>query len=104
MERLPAECVEEPEVLDPEIVGLEPPPLPIWKRFLLRTALGAVFFATGAGALLLGIVFTLTIVGAFIGIPLIVLGLALMALAVFLPMRRDGIKVVSLRWSFKKGK
>lgn len=97
VEKLPIKREEEPEVIDPEIVGLEPPSLPLWKRLLLRTALGVVVGAVGMAALLLGIVLTLTIVGAFIGIPLIVLGFILMALAVFLPMRLGGIKIVSWR-------
>ena len=52
----------------------EEKPVPFWKRGLRRIALGAVLIVLGLAAGVVGIVLTLSLVGAFIGIPLIFAG------------------------------
>lgn len=71
----------EPEVVEPEIVGLRPPPPPFWKRALARAAAGLFLGLTGLSLCLIGTVLTVTIVGASLGIPLILTGLCITLLA-----------------------
>lgn len=71
----------EPEVVEPEIVGLKPPPPPFWKRMLARAAAGLFLGLLGLCLCLIGAVLTLTIVGASLGIPLLLAGLVLALLA-----------------------
>lgn len=81
---MPARHEPEPEVVEPEIVGLEPPPSPWWRRVLARAALAAFLSVLGAGLCLVGVILTITVVGAGIGIPLIVIGLCILVLAVII--------------------
>lgn len=77
------ESVDEPEVFRP---GERPKPQEPDFRFhapLLLRAIASVLLALGGlAALAVGAVLTLTIVGAWAGIPLLLLGLALLLLAV----------------------
>ena len=73
----------EPEVVEPEIVGLEPRPS-LWRRLASRFVLCAATAALGLALIAAGVLLTLTIVGAMIGIPMILLGLGAIFLAVLL--------------------
>lgn len=98
MDKLPAKREAEPEVIEPEIMGFEPPPPSLWRRFMARAVLGLALGAAGAALVIAGTVLTLTILGASVGIPLMILGLILLVAAFLLPMARGRIHVVSFRW------
>jgi hypothetical protein len=51
----------------------------------------------GAGLSILGVVLTLTVVGAFAGIPLILLGLGLIISAFFLPLGGGAVRFQALK-------
>jgi len=52
---------------------------------------------TGAGLCVVGVVLTLTVVGALAGIPLILVGLGLMIAAFFLPLGGGSVKFQTFR-------
>ncbi|HRY28632.1 MAG TPA: hypothetical protein P5079_01195 [Elusimicrobiota bacterium] len=83
MDTLPVKHQKVSEVLEPEIVGLEPA-VPFWKRAVRRVTAGLALGFVGLGMTVLGGLFTLTIVGAGIGLPLVFLGILVMVFAVFL--------------------
>lgn len=85
------------EVLEPEIVGLKPARPPWWRQLLSRMLLAGFVAVMGVVVCAVGFVFTLTLIGAAIGIPLIFLGVILLLLAGFLLLGTGRIQVVSLR-------
>ncbi|MBI3547829.1 MAG: hypothetical protein HY078_02130 [Elusimicrobia bacterium] len=86
------------EVVDAEIVGA-PKPVPRWKSLLVRAGLAVALGAIGLSLLAVGVVFTLTIVGAAIGIPLMLAGLGLLAAAAFVLL--GGGRVIVARPPFR---
>lgn len=84
---------EKPREVEPEIVGFDPPPqaqpLPTaWRAFLSRLTFALVLGAAGLIATLLGGALTLSIVGAFFGLPLLLIGLFLIILSLTFPLGR----------------
>lgn len=75
-------------IVDPEIMGYEAPQ-PLLKRLLKRTALVLVLAGLGALLVVVGTVLILTIFGAYLGLPLLLLGLLLLLTAGLLPFARD---------------
>lgn len=71
-----------PRVLEGEIVGHEAPK-PLRRRLAERLSLVLVLSATGLVCLVLGAVLTLSIVGAPIGIPILLIGACLLLGAFF---------------------
>ncbi|MFA5976228.1 MAG: hypothetical protein WC859_08720 [Elusimicrobiota bacterium] len=86
---------KEPEVLEGEIVGLPPRPLSWWRRLLARGILAVAFGVLGLGLCALGGVLTLTIIGATIGVPLILVGLILMVIPLILLFGGGSFRVIS---------
>jgi hypothetical protein len=82
-------------IVTPEIVGNEPKP-PMWRRAVDRAMLGAVMGAIGLGLIVVGVLLTATIIGALVGIPIALLGLALLFVAVVAPFARAHVWFVSL--------
>jgi hypothetical protein len=80
-----AESAEPSRIVDAEIVGLEPPRPPLWRRLAAKAALGLVLGAVGLCAVVLGAILTVTIIGAAVGIPMVVVGLILCLMALFAP-------------------
>ena len=97
-ENLPSKRESEPEIIEPEIVGLKPPPLPWWRRLLARAAFAVFLAVFGTVLALIGVILTLTIVGAAFGIPLIIIGLLTFVAGLALPLLNSKIKVVTFRW------
>ena len=97
MNNLPEKRDSDPEVIEPDIVGLEPPPQPLWRRLVARAAFAVILAVIGAALALLGVILTLTILGAFVGIPLIIVGVLVCFGALLLPLTSGRIKVVSFR-------
>jgi hypothetical protein len=80
MDEFPAE--RPPKVVEPEVVGLEKPPS--WgRRLLARVGLAAVLGCLGLGLLVFGALLTATLVGAAVGVPLLLVGVVLLAGAAF---------------------
>lgn len=96
MENLPVE--REDEVIEPEIVGMEPPRASLWRRILVRVAAGLILGILGIGLCIAGGVLTLTLIGAAIGIPLICVGVSLIVLAVFLFIGGEEARTIDLRF------
>lgn len=70
-------------VVEPEVVGLDEPKVPFWKGILARAAVSAGVAFFGLVLCGIGLLMTITIVGAAVGIPLMVGGLLICALSVF---------------------
>ncbi|MBI4057658.1 MAG: hypothetical protein HY399_08945 [Elusimicrobia bacterium] len=83
----------EPEIIDPEIVGLEPPPSSRWRMWLNRVVLSLVLGLVGLGLCLVGALLTITLIGASIGIPLVLLGLVLCIFSLFLFLGAGKMKI-----------
>jgi len=96
MERLPA--AREAEVIEPEIVGLEPPPPSLWRRLLVRTAMSLILGVLGIGFCLGGGVLTITVIGAGVGVPLLFLGFSLIALALLFVIGGGKAAHINLRF------
>ena len=96
-ERLPQKPEEESRVVEAEVVGHEPLP-PLGRRVASRLAAGLVMGVLGAVLFLLGAALTLTLVGAPVGIPLMLAGLALVFAALFAPFGRGRARIISMRW------
>ncbi len=96
MDNLPTPRAVEPEVVEPEIVGFEPRP-PLWKRIVGRLALALFVGVLGLGLCVLGVVLTITVVGAAIGIPLVLLGLGLILFAALLLFGGGQMRTVTFR-------
>jgi hypothetical protein len=96
MDRLPARRAVEPEVVEPEIVGFEQRPS-LWKRIAGRMGLSLFVGALGLGLCAFGAVLTLTVVGAAIGIPLVLFGLGLILLAALLLFGGGPMRTITFR-------
>jgi choline-glycine betaine transporter len=80
--------IEEPSrVVDAELVGHEAKP-PLLKRILARLGVSLVLGIVGALTLLAGGLLTLSIVGAAVGLPLLLIGLLLLLSALLLPFAK----------------
>jgi len=97
MKNLPVESELESEVLEPEIVGLEPPPPSLFKSFLQRGLLMLALVLAGVGLCVVGLVLTFTIVGAVLGLPMLFLGLGLVVFSLLTPLNGRSIKVKVFR-------
>lgn len=95
-ERLPSERPDEPREVEAEVVGLERP-ASFWSRLKSRLALAAVLGVLGLGFLAAGLVLTLTVIGALAGIPLMFVGLALLAGMVFTLFGGGSIRLLGPR-------
>lgn len=84
-------------VVEPELVGLEPPPQSCWRRTLARAAFATLLGALGLALIAIGVVLTLTIVGALVGIPMIIVGSMLLIAVIFVPFGSGEMRVVSVR-------
>ena len=96
MKNPPARRQDEPRIVEPEIVGFEKKPSP------LRGALSRVFFSivmalVSLGLVAGGIVLTLSIIGAPLGIPLILAGLGGFLFAIFMFLGGGKIRVQKFR-------
>ncbi len=69
-----------PKVVEGEIVGLERRPS-LWRRLMARLTMTAIVGCLGLAFCLAGVVLTVTIVGAPAGLPLLLIGLALLGAA-----------------------
>ena len=56
-----------------------------------------VLLLVGAGLCVLGVVLTLTIVGAVVGIPLVFAGLGVLVMAFILPLGRGSVRFQNIR-------
>ena len=79
----------EPRVVEGEVVGSPRPANPAsggtWLgRLAARAALAAVLGLVSLALLAVGALLTVTVVGAVVGVPLLLLGLALLAVAVWI--------------------
>ena len=95
MEHLPAE--KEVRVVEPEIVGLELPPPSLWRRIAAKVAVSLFVGLVGLGLCAIGVVLTLTIVGAWMGIPLVLVGIGLIVFSVFLLIGGGKIRVGTIK-------
>ncbi|MCX5787402.1 MAG: hypothetical protein NTX64_02670 [Elusimicrobia bacterium] len=93
----PVEIVDSGEVLEAEVVGLEPPPPPLWRRLIARAVLSLILGGAGLVAIVIGLVLTITIVGAPMGIPLVIIGVVLCVAALLLPFSRGLMRFHVLR-------
>ena len=84
MENFPIEHDSESRIVEPEIVGLEPPRPSLWHRIAARLAVSCLVGMVGVGLCLIGVVLTLSIIGAAVGIPMILLGIGAVGVAVLL--------------------
>jgi len=91
------EIVEPSRVVDAELVGFEMPP-PLWRRVLARAALAVILGAIGLVLVVVGVILTVTIIGAAIGVPLILLGLLICAFALFAPFARGPGRFRVVTW------
>lgn len=92
IENLPKTTDPSDKVLEAEIVGLQSPPPLLWRRLLSSLFIIVMLVLVGVSLCILGIVLTFTIVGAVVGIPLIILGLGALAAALILPLGRSSIR------------
>jgi hypothetical protein len=83
---------EEPRLVEAEVVGLEPPPPSLWQRIKARLKVSLFLAALGLALFIGGLFFTLTLVGAPIGVPLMIVG-ALCVLAAFWILIGGGIVI-----------
>src|SRR3989338_7821049 len=99
MENLTVERGPEPEleVIEPEIVGLDPEP-PWWRRMLARIAPSLLLGILGIGLCVVGLVLTISLVGAALGLPLLLIGICVLLLAFFLLLGRGRSKTTVLRY------
>ncbi|MBI4670017.1 MAG: alpha/beta fold hydrolase [Elusimicrobia bacterium] len=78
---LPAEKPFEPEVIEPEIIGAQPPAPSLWQQIITRAAISLSIGLLGILLCGAGLILTITIIGAPLGIPLILAGLAAIFIA-----------------------
>ena len=103
MENLPAqksvtpELIEPSRVVDAELVGYEMP-TPLWRRVLGRAVLAIVLGCIGLVMLVIGVILTITVIGAAVGIPLMLLGLILCLFALFAPLARGPGRFTVVHW------
>jgi hypothetical protein len=83
-----------PEVIEPEIVGLEPPRPGRWRRRLRTVLMAGGLALAGSGFFAVGAVLTVTIIGAPIGVPLMLFGV-LLWFAFFLVAGGNPIRLLS---------
>ncbi len=88
---------DEEKVYDAEVVGLPPPPPPFWKRIFSRLFMTAVLILVGGGLCVAGVLLTLSIIGAVVGIPLVFAGAALILAALFLPLGAGTVRFEAFR-------
>lgn len=88
--------VETEQVVEPEVLGWGPLPIPFWRRVLGRLAFGLILAVLGVGFIVLGAILTLTVVGAAVGIPLAITGSLLLIAAIFVPFMRGPVRFISL--------
>ena len=84
-------------IVEAVVVGHEPKP-PLWRRLVARAALGVVLGAVGLGAVVVGAIMTITVVGAVVGVPLVVVGLLLCLMAAFVPFSTRQMHFHVVRW------
>ena len=85
------------KVYEAEVVGLPPPPPPFWKRVFSRVVMTVVLIAVGVSLCVLGLVMTLTLIGAVAGIPLVFAGAGLILAALFLPLGAGTVRFQAFR-------
>lgn len=90
------EIVEGSRVVEAEVVGHERAAAPSWKNIFARMGFALVFGIAGLLLSGLGLILTLTIVGAAVGIPLLLVGLCLMAAASLLFLGGGKLKIRKL--------
>jgi hypothetical protein len=95
MDLQPFERRDDPEAVTPEIVGLEPR-VPAWRRWMHRAAFSLALAVGGLVVCAVGTLFTLTVVGAVVGVPLIFAGLFALLLAAALMFGRGKVGVVRM--------
>lgn len=94
MSGLPAP--EPGRVVEGEVVGHERP-APWWRRLLTRAALGLALLLLGLGLSAAGLLLTIIIVGAPLGVPLTVAGVLVMVLASFVLFGGGKLTVIRRR-------
>ena len=95
-ERLPSEPSGEPRLVEAEVVGMERP-ASRWARFKTRLLLAAVLGMLGLLFTTAGVVLTLTLIGAVAGIPLILVGFALLAAMVWILFGGGSVRLYGTR-------
>ena len=80
MDDFPAE--RPPKVVVPEVVGHERRP-PLWRRALARVGAAVVLGLLGLGLVVFGLFLTATLVGAAVGVPMVLFGLVVLVGAAF---------------------
>ena len=88
---------KEPElkVYDAEVLGQEPPLPPWWRRVLSRVVLSGLLALLGLACGFVGAVLTITVVGAAIGLPLLIIGFLLLGVAVFVFLGAGSMKTIT---------
>jgi hypothetical protein len=88
---------DEEKVYEAEVVGLPPAPPPLWKRIFSRLFITILLVLLGLGLCGVGLVMTLTIVGAVVGSPLMFAGAGLILTAFFLPLGAGSVRFQTFR-------
>lgn len=96
MDNLPAQYYPEPEVIEPEVVDYEKKPS-WWTRFKSRALLSLIIGIVGLILSAVGALLTISIIGAAIGIPLLLLGIGAIVMAGYLFLGGGNFRVISLR-------
>lgn len=80
--------LEQPSrIVDPEVLGHEPGPS-FLRRLAARLGVSLILGAVGLLVVFVGGVLTLSIIGAAVGVPLLIIGLLLVISALLLPFAR----------------